>query len=80
MKIRVGYEMVYNFPSATDMILILRVHDSRAADIEVSDDLTTDPPVPVREYRDSFGNRCARVLAPGGPIAIRGSGVVRDSG
>ena len=80
MKIRVGYEMVYNFPSATDMILILHVHDSRAADIEVSDDLTTDPPVPVREYRDSFGNRCARILAPGGPIAIRGRGVVRDSG
>jgi transglutaminase-like putative cysteine protease len=80
MKIQVGYEMVYNFPRATAMILMLHVHDSRAADIEVFDEVTTDPSVPIREYRDSFGNRCTRILAPGGPIAIRSKGVVGDSG
>ena len=66
MKIQVGYEMVYNFPRATPMILMLNVHGSRRADIEVPDDLTTDPPVPIREYCDSFGNRCTRIVAPGG--------------
>jgi transglutaminase-like putative cysteine protease len=80
MKIQVGYEMIYNFPSPTAMILMLHVHDSRAADIEVPDELSTLPPVPLSEYRDSFGNRCTRILAPGGPIAIQCRGVVRDSG
>jgi transglutaminase-like putative cysteine protease len=80
MKIRVGYEIRYNTPQATPMILMLNVHDSRAADIEVPDRLTTDPLVPVTEYYDSFGNRCSRIIAPGGPITIRGRGVVRDSG
>ena len=80
MKIQFGYEMVYNFPQATAMILLLNVHDSRAEDIEVPDYLTTDPWVPVREYRDSFGNRCTRIVAPGGRITIRSLGVVRDSG
>ena len=80
MKIQVGYEMIYNFPKATAMILMLHVHDSRAADLEVSDELTTDPALPVSFYRDSFGNRCTRILAPAGPIAIRSRGVVRDSG
>lgn len=80
MKIQVGYDMVYSFPTPTAMILMLHVHDSRAADIEVGDELTTEPSVPIREYRDSFGNRCTRILAPCGPIAIRARGVVRDSG
>jgi transglutaminase-like putative cysteine protease len=80
MRIRVGYEMVYNFPQNTPMILTLHVHDSRAADMEVPDVLTTDPPVAQREYRDSFGNRCTRIVAPQGRITIRADGVVRDSG
>lgn len=80
MKIQVGYEMTYSFPQATAMILMVHVHDSRAGDIETPDELTTDPAVPVSEYRDSFGNRCARILAPMGRITIRGRGVVKDSG
>jgi transglutaminase-like putative cysteine protease len=80
MKIQVGYEMVYNFPRTTAMILMLRVHDSRAVDMEAPDYVTTDPWAPLSEYRDSFGNRCTRILAPGGPLAIRSRGVVRDSG
>ena len=53
MKIRIGYEIGYNCPQPTFMILMLNVHGSRRADIEVPDDLTTDPPVPIREYCDS---------------------------
>jgi transglutaminase-like putative cysteine protease len=80
MKIQVGYEMVYSFPQATAMILMLHVHDSRAGDMEVPDNLTTDPAVPIREYRDSFGNRCTRIVAPAGRIAIQSRAIVRDSG
>ena len=80
MKIQVGYEMIYSFPQDTPMILMLKVHHSRAADIEVPDFLTTDPAVPVGEYCDSFGNRCTRIVAPAGRITIQGRGIVRDSG
>jgi len=80
MKIQIGYDMVYYFPQATPMVLMLNVHDSRAEDIEVPDDVTTDPAVPLSVYRDSFGNRCTRLVAPAGRIAIRSRGVVRDSG
>lgn len=80
MKIQIGYEMIYNFPQVTPMFLMLNVHDTRAADIEVPDDLTTDPPVPIGVYRDSIGNRCTRIVAPSGRITIQSRGVVRDSG
>ncbi|HUS05619.1 MAG TPA: transglutaminase family protein [Bryobacteraceae bacterium] len=80
MKIQVGYEMVYGFAQATPMVLMLHVHDSRAADMEVPDDLITDPPVALSEYRDSFGNRCTRLVAPAGRITIWSRGLIRDSG
>jgi transglutaminase-like putative cysteine protease len=80
MKIQVGYEFIYDFPQATPMILTVHVHDSRAPDMVVPDCLTTEPQVPVTEYRDGFGNRCARILAPAGRIRLAARGVVRDSG
>ncbi|MEP6717070.1 MAG: transglutaminase family protein [Terriglobia bacterium] len=80
MRIQVGYEMVYNFPQPTAMILMLNVHDSRAADIEAEDAVSTDPVVPLKEYRDSFGNRCVRLVAPAGRIEIKTRGIFRDSG
>ncbi|MDP9171263.1 MAG: transglutaminase family protein, partial [Acidobacteriota bacterium] len=80
MRIQVGYEMVYSFPQPTAMILMLHVHDQHAAAIEAPDHLTTDPALPLSEYRDSFGNRCTRLVAPAGRIAIQSRGVFRDSG
>ena len=80
MRIRVGYEMTYDFPQATPMILMLNVHDSRAADMEAPDKMTTEPAVPITDYIDSFGNCCARLVAPAGRITLRSRGIVRDSG
>ncbi len=62
------------------MILMLNTHFSRASDIVVADHLKTDPIIPIRPYRDSFGNWCSRVLAPAGELRLYGSGVVNDSG
>ena len=47
MRIRVGYDLTYNCPQETPMILMLNVHYSRASDIVIPDYLTTDPAVPV---------------------------------
>jgi len=80
MEIRVGYELVYECPQPTPMLLMLNVHYSRASDIVTPDNLTTNPSVPITAYRDSFGNWCTRLVAPRGQIKITGTGLVRDTG
>ena len=67
MQIRAGFELVYDFPQPTPMILNLNVHFTRASDLVSRDDLVFDPPVPVSAYRDSLGNWCTRIVAPKGP-------------
>ncbi|MCP1749084.1 hypothetical protein ABIF99_000263 [Bradyrhizobium japonicum] len=52
MKIRVGYEMIYDFPQPTPMIMVLGAHFTRASDVIVPDYLTTDPSVTIVPYRD----------------------------
>ena len=62
------------------MIATLAVHYSRASDLERADHLTTNPPVPVEGYRDSFGNWCSRLVAPQGRFTLGTDCVIRDAG
>jgi transglutaminase-like putative cysteine protease len=80
VKIRVGYEMIYDFPQATPVIMVMGVHFSRASDVITPDYLVTSPSVPISPYRDGFGNWCSRILAPSGRMRLSANGVVRDSG
>jgi hypothetical protein len=80
VQIRLGYEMIYNFPQPTPMILALSIHYSRASDIIIPDYLITDPAVPIRGYRDDFGNWCTRIVAPPGRITIKTDALIRDTG
>lgn len=80
MQIRIGYELIYQCPQPTPMILTLHVHYTRTQDIVEPDHLTTAPQVPIRLYRDSFGNLCSRIVAPQGRIRIAATGLLNDSG
>ena len=80
MQIRVGVEMVYECPQPTPMIFNVRVHSTREADLISSADLVVDPPVPIAGYRDSFGNRCERILAPAGRTRVCAEAIVNDTG
>jgi transglutaminase-like putative cysteine protease len=80
MQIRVGYELTYSCPQPTPMILALKVHPSRAADVVVADTVFTLPACPTSMYRDSFDNICARITAPQGTIKIYTDALVNDSG
>src|SRR5476651_692820 len=80
IKIQVGYELVYDFPQPTPMIMVLGTHFSRSADIISPDYPMADPATAITPYRDSFGNLCSRMLAPAGRVSISANGVVRDSG
>lgn len=80
MKLRVGYELVYDCPQPTPMILALNIHYTRASDILVPDHIVTRPSVPVSAYRDGFGNWCTRLTAPRGEITLSSLAVVSDTG
>jgi hypothetical protein len=80
VDIRVGYELIYDCPQPTPMMLVLNVHYSRASDIVIPDHVTTDPFIPIAAYRDGFGNWCSRIVAPKGRTRIASTAVVKDSG
>jgi transglutaminase-like putative cysteine protease len=80
MRIQVGYEIDYQFPQSTPLILLVNIHHSRTSDLVAPDHLVTDPQVPTSSYHDSFGNWCTRLVAPPGRLRLTGNGVVRDSG
>jgi transglutaminase-like putative cysteine protease len=80
MLIRAGYEIVYRFPQATPLILLVNVHQSRAADLMQTDHLVTEPFVNSSIYRDGHGNWCTRLVAPPGRMRLTGEAVVQDSG
>jgi len=80
MKIRVGYELVYDCPQPTPMILMLNIHFTRVSDILIPDHLVTDPSLPISAYRDSFGNWCSRIVAPIGVMRVCTNALVNDSG
>jgi transglutaminase-like putative cysteine protease len=80
MQFRTGFELVYSFPQPTPIILVVNVHDSRADDLVVPDELVTEPALPISSYRDAFGNRCNRIVAPPGRLRLTTDCVVQDSG
>jgi transglutaminase-like putative cysteine protease len=80
MQIRVGFEMEYQCPGPTPMILALNIHYSRASDLVRPDHLVTSPSVPVSAYRDLFGNWCTRLVAPPGRFTLSTDALVNDTG
>lgn len=80
MKIRIGYELIYDCPQPTPMILTLSVHYSRVSDMIIPDYLIAEPPVPITAYRDSFGNWCSRIVAPAGQLRLSTDALIRDTG
>lgn len=80
MLIRLGYEIAFRLPQPTPMLVTLSIHDSRRVDIVISQELRALPSVPMRQYRDSFGNTCTRLVAPAGVFTLYTDAVVQDSG
>ena len=80
MQIRVGYELKYDLPQATPMILTLNVHHSRVSDLAWPDHMHTTPAVPTIGYRDGFGNWCTLLVAPAGKFTVTSDATVHDSG
>jgi transglutaminase-like putative cysteine protease len=80
VKIRFGYEIVFNCPQATPMVLLLHAAPQGKQRMLIPDHMRTDPVVPLVTYYDTFGNFCTRLEAPAGPIRICADGLLEDSG
>jgi transglutaminase-like putative cysteine protease len=80
MKLRVGYELQYEFPQPTPILLMLNIHYTRASDQMTPDNVIVSPSVPLSGYRDSFGNWCTRMLAPSGLVRLSADSLVNDTG
>ncbi|AFL49750.1 transglutaminase-like putative cysteine protease [Sinorhizobium fredii] len=80
MLIRYGYEITLNFQQPAALVCLLSVHEDRAADIRVPETTFTAPAVPTSTYRDLFGNRCRRLVAPAGDLTIWGDATIEDDG
>src|SRR5208282_1315131 len=80
MLIRLAYDIQFNIPAPVAMVALLNVHPSRVHDLLEPDELQTEPKLEIAHYIDSFGNRCARFVAPPGPLRLSSTTLIRDSG
>jgi transglutaminase-like putative cysteine protease len=80
MIIRAGFDIAFELPQPTPMILMLSVHPSRAKDVLTDPSILVTPSLPLHNYRDTFGNQCTRVMAPAGLVGFSSSFDVRDTG
>ncbi len=80
MQIRAGFDITYQCPKPTPMLLALSVHPSRMPDVIGPHRISFDPPIGATEYRDTHGNICHRIVAPAGLLRISTQIVVSDPG
>jgi transglutaminase-like putative cysteine protease len=80
MQISAGYELSYECPKPTPMLLTLNIHPSRRADLLTPQVLAFSPQVQSWDYTDGFGNVCTRLTAPAGHFQISTHFEIYDSG
>jgi transglutaminase-like putative cysteine protease len=80
MLIRIGYELAFEVPRPTPLLLMLYLHPEVAPALQHPERIAVSPEVGLDDFVDWFGNRAARLLAPAGPLHIRYDNVAEDSG
>jgi transglutaminase-like putative cysteine protease len=80
MKIRAGYEISYDSPKPTPMILQLSVHPSRVPNLLTWDRVLLNPQILANTYHDVFGNFCHVIRAPTCRLTLSTNFLVEDSG
>ena len=85
MLILSEFQIEFTLPEATAMVALLYLHPSLLPRLRSGDELLVEslgvpfPPntvIPASDYIDSFGNRCARFLAPAGHLRLSGSNII----
>ena len=87
MLVKSEYDIQFHLSMPTPMMAMLHLHPSLEPQVRAGNelkvehiDLETKANIPVSEYRDVFGNRCTRFMAPSGAIRLSGTNVVEMEG
>lgn len=80
MLISCGYDISLNLYANSTVLFALQIHPSREKDFVEKEEFFIEPEIPVDSYLDLFGNRCKRVFCPAGPLRVRSTAIIRDSG
>jgi transglutaminase-like putative cysteine protease len=80
MRIRIGYELLFEMPEPAAMLMLLYLHPDKAPALRRPEQILVEPQTQVEDFIDWFGNRAARILAPAGQLRISYDNVVEDSG
>jgi transglutaminase-like putative cysteine protease len=80
MYVRIGFDLVYDVPSTTSMLLMLHVHPERQRDLQRPQRLHTEPLLFEQTFTDLYGNLASRVVVPQGKARFWYDNVIRDSG
>ena len=80
MKIKIGFDIEFELPGPTPMILMLYVHPSRQKDLLAAEKIVIDPAIPLSDFTDLYGNRCARIFASPGNLRLALETLIQDSG
>ena len=80
MKIRAGFDIAFDCTQPVPMLLMLSVHPCRRSDLLSEDRIDFSPKVQTRDFKDSFGNICTRLVAPPGLLELRNAFIIADSG
>lgn len=91
MLIKSEFDIQFQLPQQTAMVALLHLHPSlerhvRSGNVLVIEHLEngTSPGfgelIGTAEYRDSFGNRCSRILAPAGHLRLSGQSIIDVDG
>jgi transglutaminase-like putative cysteine protease len=80
MLIEAGFDIAFDCPAQTPMLLQLNVHPSREPDLLTPDRIRSDPVLPQSAYVDLFGNRVTRLEVPAGQVIFSNRFTIADSG
>ena len=78
LKVHVGCEFHFNTDAPSASVLQVQPHPGVPC-LSLTESWESRPGVPLREYVDAFGNRCQRLVIPGGPLVLRYDALVEVS-
>lgn len=80
MLISFGYDICLDLYAPSTVLMALRVRPAEDKNLVEKENFSIEPNLPFETYHDFFGNRCNRVFSPAGPLTIRNTAIIRNSG
>jgi transglutaminase-like putative cysteine protease len=80
MQIRIGFDIAFECPQPTPMLMMLRVHPSLGERVIEHDYVASEPALAIDTYLDGFGNLASRTVLPAGHTRLWARGIVESDG